>query len=231
MAISGSDNLGNPGVNLEIPDLTRHYEIFKAVIFSKRFTGFKARLIQDKLKLLRVYLYGHYEQHRFERICNLNETKSFALEELYFHYVDRKHYKKYDGLHSISTWIVHYIYHNINNLVRRYRPRTSGEGVDTNFDLLDGRNKNFVLYASEYEDWLELPNEYTNPENILVAKQLLEMMYSYFGKRDLDVIIGKATMLDVIKRYRFNYDQYWVSLNRRKEKFRSVLMAKGYGTD
>ena len=52
----------------------------------------------------------------------LDRTKERIIDELYYNYVEKGHYQKYDPDYSLSTWIVNYIYLNINNLVRSRNP-------------------------------------------------------------------------------------------------------------
>lgn len=210
-------------------EIKRDYQIFNAVMFSTKFSGAKIQSIKSKIQTLCGYLYGHsFEtEHRF--VAGLiNLTKEFAVNELFYHYMTKGHYKKFDDEHSLSTWIVQYIYLNINNLLRRYRPRPLNEDADTRYDVCDVRNKNFTVSTADCEDWLFLPSEQGTPEEILMAKQLIGLMYEHFNRFDISVMFGEASIQEVITQNNWNYDQYTQSLCRRRKGFRAVLRTHGY---
>ncbi|MBM9514713.1 hypothetical protein [Desulfogranum marinum] len=220
----------NKGGSNDRDDLDRHCHLFKAVLFTNKFTGPEAFSIQQQIKILAKYRHGKSNEFE-ERMHNkfvMYETKEFAFRELFDHYFTEKHYLKYDGIHSLSTWIVQWIFLNIRNLVRKHRPRPKDEGLNTRFDILDPRNKNFVISISDYEHWFDLPSWGTSPEETLSAKQLFRIMCEFFNKNDLNVMVGRKTIKDVITENGWNYDQYVKWLSRRKEKFKQVVIANGY---
>ena len=211
-------------------DLSRHYKMFLAVFWSESFSGMKMEIIKRKTKLLAHYFFGsEYSTGTYlEKKKMLDRTKERIIDELYFNYVEKGHYQKYDPDFSLSTWIVNYIYLNINNLVRKYRPRSLEEGVDDRSDILDEAYINFCV---EYEDYLDFANISTStddPENVLSAKELLSLMIAYFGEMDTQVLLGMRDRYEVADAQGITYDTYSKRLNRRRHQFIVILKRLDY---
>ena len=79
-------------------DLDRHLQIFRAMFYSPRFYGRKVRSFRKKVKILCGYINGSsYEfEPDYVKDALINKTQEFIIDELFFRYVDKKHYKKYN---------------------------------------------------------------------------------------------------------------------------------------
>ncbi|NTV13463.1 MAG: hypothetical protein HGA96_05970 [Desulfobulbaceae bacterium] len=213
-----------------MPDLFRHQQVFRAVLFSSRFRGEHAAKIQEEVRIIASYLHGNDFEFApsFVKWTIINDTKEVIADELFYHYLEHRHYEKFDQAHSISTWVTNYILLNIRNLRRRYRPRSREEYIAKNTDIYDERNKNFRLSYEEYEDWLDMTECLDNPEIILSAKELFNLMLGHFGKRNVQVMIGMITMRDAAVATGLNYDQYAKRLSLKRELFIQALYDIGY---
>ena len=158
----------------------------------------------------------------------LVHTKERIIDETFFHYEDREHYLKYDQIHSLSTWIVNYIYLYINNLVRKYRPRSLEEGVDDRSDIFDEAYVNFRVEYKDYLDFANISTSTDDPESILSAKELLNLMLGFFGELDLQVLFGIRDRYEVAEAQGITYDAYSKRLNKRAEQFISIIKQLGY---
>ena len=89
-------------------DLPRHHRMFRLVFFSNSFNGAKMESIERKTKLLAHYFFG--SEYSFgtykEKQEMLMRTKERIIRELFFNYLEREHYLKYDSKYSLSTWVV-----------------------------------------------------------------------------------------------------------------------------
>lgn len=211
-------------------DLLRHQQVFKAVLFSPRFRGQYAAKIQDEVRTIASYLHGNDFEFApsIEKRDIINETKAVIADELFYHYLEQRHYEKFDRSHSISTWVTNYIHLNIRNLRRQYRPRSQDEYIAKNSDIYDERNKNFRISYDEYQDWLDMAEGYGNPEIILLAKELLNLMLGHFGELNVQVLLGIVSRRDVIIRCGINGKQYDKRLNRQRELFIKSLYNINY---
>ncbi len=142
--------------------------------------------------------------------------------------MDKKHYKKYNFENSPSTWIEQYIYLNINNLLRKHRPRSEVEGINARSDLCDPDNSNYRLSYEEFEGWLDMTSSLENPETLLQHKELLILSIGHFGVEDLKVILGVESKQNTLQKRNLNYDQYTKNLYLKRLAFLPVAMSSGY---
>ena len=211
-------------------DLPRHHRMFRLIFFSNSFNGAKMESIKRKTKLLAHYFFG--SEYSFgtykEKQEMLIRTKERIISELFFNYMEREHYLKYDSKYSLSTWVVNYIFKNINNLVRKYRPRSLDENVDSRSDIFSEAYVNFRVEYQDYLDFANFGSSTDNPENILLAKELLNSMLGFFGELDLQVLLGMVDRYEVAEAQGLTYDAYTKRLNKRKKQFSSILEQIGY---
>jgi len=216
--------------NIAQVDLNRHRQLFEAVLFSPKFEGEEIESIRKNIKTLCRYMFGKWYVFETPNPSGLLEqTKKFASDELFFHYVDTEKYKKYDpNRGALSTWIRHYIYLNINNLKRKYRPRTVEEQIDTDVDPCAPRNNNFRLQFDELAGWLDMSSSMEDPELIIQQKELLGIAMKHFGAMNLMVILGMKSKQNILKKLKLNYNQYTKQLYRSKLAFTTVAISNGY---
>jgi DNA-directed RNA polymerase specialized sigma24 family protein len=217
-------------MKIDKPPLEEHYRILRSVMFSDKYKGMKPRRIQTNNHLLCQYLYGDEYDYatKSQKLHLLNKAKEIAIDEICLGYMAKGHYHKYDGRHSLSTWAVAYIDNYIRNEVRRYRPRSSDEGIAPCFDVLDEKNKNFRASYEDYQNWLNVAEGNDNPESILMAKELLGMMLAYFGEREAQVLLGMASETDACRSLGLNRKTYRKRLSRLRLKFLDYLYKTGY---
>jgi len=217
-------------VKTEKANLPRHHRMFRLIFFSDKFNGVKMKSIERKTKLLAHYFFG--SEYTFgtyeEKQEMLIRTKERIIDELFFHYEDREHYLKYDSSYSLSTWIVNYIHLYINNLVRKYRPRSLDEGVDDRSDIFDEAYVNFRVEYKDYLDFSNISTSTDNPESILLAKELLDLMLGFFGELDLQVLLEMRDRYEVAEAQGITYDAYSKRLNKRTQQFISIIKQLGY---
>ena len=212
--------------------LSHHYRMFYHILWSDKFTGSRIGSIRDHVCLLCEYIHGDRYTHGNESAKSyyINQTKELVFDELTFNYFTRRHYEKYDGKHSISTWIQTYIYYNINNLVRKHTPKPFDpkKGVDDRSDIFDEAYVNYRLPLEDYWNSVEMKDPTLNPESILIGKELLEMVLAYFGELDTQVMLGIRSNVDVALAQGIREDTYNKRLYRRKQLFKEELDRIGY---
>jgi hypothetical protein len=210
--------------------IQEHQRMFRVVLWSDDFTGSKMETIRRKTMVLCQFLYGaDYTYGSWDKKKLLiSRTKEKVIDELLYNYITREHYLKYDHQYSLSTWLVEYIYKNINNLLRRYRPRAVDERIDDRTDIFDEQNINFRV---PYEDYLASASIYVSldePEAILTAKELLNMMLGHFGEVDTQVILGMLDRFEAAEAQGISYDLYSKRLSRRRDLFIEQISNLGY---
>jgi len=212
--------------------LTEHHKMFYHVLWSEKFTGSKVEFVRNKVELLCEYLHGYNytEGNESAKADYINQTKELVFDELTYNYFTRRHYDKYDGKHSPSTWILTYIYKNINNILRKHKPRAvdPDKGIDDRSDIFDEAYVNYRLPLEDYYDSVYIRDPTLNPEHILIGKELLEMVLAYFGELDTQVMLGIRTSREVALAQRLREDSYNKRLYRRKLMFMEELERIGY---
>lgn len=182
------------------------------------------------VKMLCSYRYGLYEAFSdVDPQLLIDETKRFASGELFYHYLNTQKYEKYDPERGApSTWIRHYIFLNLNNLRRKYRPRSLADGMDGRLDPCAPGNVNFREQFDEFAGWLDMSSGMDDPEVIVQQKDLLVIAMEHFGEDNLMVILGLKSKQSILKKYNLNYHQYTKRLYRSKLDFITVAINSGY---
>ncbi len=155
-----------------------------------------------------------------------NEILNNAFEKL----LDKKHYEKYDSKKSLSTFTVHYTNYDLNIQIRKQRiekknyPKISLDGLaQQSSDGYCGSSVSFLdkLGADGLVD-------YTTPEDLVIAKELLEIIINHFSENDARVLLGYTDRRTEAKRLSISYDTYNKRLQRKISAFLPVLKEAGY---
>ncbi len=155
-----------------------------------------------------------------------DEILNNAFEKL----LDKKHYEKYDSKKSLSTFTVHYTNYNLNIQIRKQRiekknyPKISLDGLaQQSFDGYCGSSVSFLekLGADGLID-------YTTPEDLVIAKELLEIIINHFSENDARVLLGYTDRRTEAERLSISYDAYSKRLQRKISAFLPVLKEAGY---
>ena len=182
--------------------LNQFYQKFKLALSDKGY--FKINItIQYKVRKL--------NQNGIKR----KEILSKVFEKL----IDKKHYEKYDSEKSLSTFIVHYINYDLNTQIREQRnekknyPKISLSGSSVSYFEKIGAD-GFV--------------NYTTPEDLVIAKELSEIIINHFGEDDARVLLGYTNRRTEAERLSISYDTYSKRLQRKITTFLPVLKEAGY---
>jgi hypothetical protein len=145
-------------------------------------------------------------------------------------YLMKKLYEKYQAEKALSTFILHIINYTLNALIRkcdtqrRYYHETSLEKI-----LKDGSG-NLDEVSLDFLERLGAKGlvDFTTPEDIIIAKQLLELMFEHYGIDDVLVLLGHEDRQTTAERLNMAYDSYCKRLVRKTLLFLPVLEKAGY---
>ncbi len=70
--------------------------------------------------------------------------------------------------------------------------------------------------------------DYTTPEDLVIAKELLEIIINHFSENDARVLLGYTDRRTEAKRLSISYDAYNKRLQRKISAFLPVLKEAGY---
>ena len=175
------------------------------------------RSIQDRVK----WLFREYGITRKEIIDDLKWK--FEKREMHLgHNPDKS---------CLETYVLRFCYYGVLSLVNEFKKY----GVESSWVPLsqnsNGENINGRLGASyePYEnDGVEVLLDPETPEDLLIAKELMQMALDFFGKEDLEVLLGVEDRDTVAKRLGICYDTYQKRLERKRRRFKIFLEQAGY---
>ena len=173
---------------MEPINLEHHYRAFKWAL-SKNW--------KDRNRL-------HYSiQRKMESLtkeCQLSRRD--ILDELFSAYWERGHYKKFNpDKGSPNNWVAGYVNLYLNNILRQHAVRGNNE-PGSKIDPLDQRNSARLVYSDrdnskeDAEFQPEVLIDRTDPESLLIAKEMMEMMTGSFDQVEIQYLVGELTLLE-----------------------------------
>ena len=159
--------------------------------------------------------YGLYEQN--------------IIDDLFSSYWERGHYKKYDPSRgSLNNWIARYIDLYLNHVIRRHSVRVKNRPA-INSDPLDQRNwselewidRDYEKEATDYKPEILINSD--NPEDLLIAKETLEFVYSHFTKVEIDYMMGEIDLDSAAQISGTTSSAFMKNLSRRRIDFTTCM--------
>lgn len=146
----------------------------------------------------------------------------------------RKHRKFNPEKSCLETYVLNFTYFALLTLVRQCINHDAGGEKEIPFSQLSDdtliQTMGSSLESFERQGIEGLIDE-ENPEDVLIAKELMETASDYFGGNDLAVILGLKDKRAEARRLGLDYDTYRKRLQRKLIKFRSILNDSGYDID
>ncbi len=195
-------------------------------------------LLDRSIQLLMLCLSNSGKLKINEQIHNKkNELKErFDLEDdeiindLFVRFLEGELYRKYDPQKALSTFIVYCTFYNLYRELRKHGTRAKNY-PDVSFDAISpdreygdsGRSLPYLKYLG-----IDGLFEKTTPEDICIAKELLELMMDHYGNDDAKVILGIADRKEMAENLSMNYHSYCKQLQRKTSAFKLMLEKQGY---
>ena len=169
-----------------------------------------------------------YKVRKLEQDYDIKRAE--ILNNAFENLLDKKHYEKYDSEKSLSTFIVHYTNYDLNIQIRKQRnekknyPKISLDGLAKQSS--DGYCGSSISFLEKIgADGLV---DYTTPEDLVIAKELLEIIINHFSENDTKVLLGYTDRRTEAERLSITYDAYSKRLFRKTRDFIPVLEEAGY---
>jgi len=155
-----------------------------------------------------------------------DEIQNGLLDE----FLSKKLYEKITPEKHLPTFITHSTNYGLSVQIRKQQqekrnyPKISLDALAE--ESLDG-------YCGSAISFLETLGadglvDYTTPEDLVIAKELLELIYNHFGKDDGEVILGYTHRRSEATRLSIPYDTYCKRLSRKIRSFQPILENAGY---
>jgi len=160
----------------------------------------------------------------------------FGLEDdeihnaIFVEFLSKKLYEKITPDKTLSTFIVHTTYYVLSSQLRKEKqekrnyPSISLDGLAA--ESSDG-------YCGSAISFLEMLGvdglvDYTTPEDLVIAKELLDLVIDHFGEDDAKVLLGYSDRQTESNRLSIDYYTYCKRLSRKLDSFLPVLKNAGY---
>jgi hypothetical protein len=153
------------------------------------------------------------------------------VDDLFSKYWERGHYRNYDETKgSLNNWIAHHVNLYLNHVIRRHATRHK-DTLDQRIDPIDQRNRASITWidrGNEKDDpdyQAEIVFDTTNPENLLIAKETLELIYNHFTKPEIDYLMGEIDLCEAAEQVGISCNAFRMRLDRHKSDFHEALIA------
>ena len=169
-----------------------------------------------------------YKTRRLKYEYGLEDDE--ILNAIFCEFLTKELYEKITPEKTLSTFIVHTTNYGLSGQLRKQQqekrnyPRISLDGLTE--ESSDGYCGSSVSFLGELgADGLI---EYTTPEDLVIAKELMELIYDHFGEDDAGVLLGYKDRRTEAERLSIRYDTYCKRLTRKIRAFLPILKDAGY---
>ena len=162
-------------------------------------------------------------------------TKEYGLstqdiiDDLFSSYWKKGHYNKYDeNKGSLNNWIANYVNLYLNHILRKYSVR-SKDIQNQRIDPIDPRNQANLVYLdkdNERDDpdyQQDIIIDPTNPEDILIAKELIKFTCDHFNKTEIEFFMGEIEIGEAASLSGISDDSFRKRIDRKKADFLEAL--------
>jgi hypothetical protein len=149
------------------------------------------------------------------------------LNSLFDDFLCKELHDKYNPENALSTFIVHTTNYGLNIQIRKHRAdRKNYPTISLSILAQEGGDSSAISFLETLgaHDLVD----YTTPEDLVIAKELLELIYDHFGKDDAEVILGYTHRRSEATRLSIPYDTYCKRLSRKILSFQPILENAGY---
>lgn len=143
----------------------------------------------------------------------------------------RKHlYEKITPEKTLSTFIIHTTNYGLNGQLRKQQQQKRNYPSFSLDGLAEESSDGYCGSAVSFLEDLGAEGlvDYTTPEDLIIAKELMELIIDHFGEDDAKVLLGYTDRRSEAKRLSISYDAYYKRLQRKISAFLPVLQEAGY---
>ena len=145
-------------------------------------------------------------------------------------YLEKKLFEKYKPEKALSTFVVHSAYYGLSEEKRKFDNHKKKYREISLDELFQGSSDDMSQVSLSYLEKIGAHGvvEYTTPEDLYIAKELLELIIDHFGEEDTKVLLGYTDRRTEAERLSISYDAYCKRLLRKTLAFLPVLEEAGY---
>jgi len=145
-------------------------------------------------------------------------------------YLIKKLYEKYRAENALSTFILHSINYMLNGMLRKCDTQRRHFHEISLEKMLRECTGNLEEVSLDFLSRLgaDCLVEFTTPEDLIIGKQLFELMINHYGIEDVMVLLGYEDRKTAADRLNLTYESYCKRLLRKTLLFLPVLDQAGY---
>jgi len=157
-------------------------------------------------------------------------SRKEIIEHLKWKFEDQGYHERYNPNYScMKTYVLNFCYYGVLSLVRECERL---DNCKAHIKQPGGKDDHVQAIGRAYEpyeeDGIEGFVDSDTPEDLILAKELMQMALDHFGQADLEVLLGVRDRISEAKNLGLSYDAYLKRLHRKRRSFRSILKDTGY---
>ena len=182
--------------------------IFRKLKKINRIIGYKARRLKDEFGL------------EDDEIHNA----------IFCEFLSKKLYEKITPDKTLSTFIVHTTYYVLSSQLRKEKQEKRNYPRNSLDSLAEESSDGYCGSAISFLETLGADGlvDYTTPEDLVIAKELMEHIIDHFGEDDAEVLLGYSDRQSESNRLSIDYYTYCKRLSRKIHSFLPILKNAGY---
>jgi hypothetical protein len=179
---------------------------------------------------------GHLKINQIIRYKSRRLKGEYGLEDdeiqnvIFCEFLDKKLYEKITPDKTLSTFIVHTTNYVLNVQLRKHQQEKRNYPRISLDSLAEESSDGYCGSAVSFLENLGADGlvDYTTPEDLVIAKELMELIIDHFGEDDAEVLLGYSDRQTESNRLSISYDTYCKRLSRKTRSFLLILKKAGY---
>lgn len=152
------------------------------------------------------------------------------LNDLFYEFLNKELYGKITPEKTLSTFIVHTTNYGLNGQLRKQKQEKRNYPCISLDALVEESADGYCGSAISFLERIGADGlvDYTTPEDIVIAKELMYLIIDHFGENDAKVFLGYSDRHTEANRLSIKYDTYCKRLSRKIISFLPILKNAGY---
>ena len=179
---------------------------------------------------------GHLKINRIIGYKARRLKYEFGLEDdeiqnvIFCEFLCKKLYEKITPDKTLSTFIVHTTNYGLNSQLRKQQQEKRNYPKISLDALAEESPDGYCGSAISFLEMLGADGlvNYTSPEDLIIAKELMELIIDHFGEYDAEVLLGYSDRQSESERLSISYDTYCKRLSRKMDAFLPILENAGF---
>ena len=179
---------------------------------------------------------GHLKINRIIRYKSRRLKDEYGLEDdeipnvIFCEFLGKKLYEKITPDKTLSTFIVHATNYGLNGQLRKQQQEKRNYPSISLDALAEDSSDGYCGSAISFLEMLGADGlvDYTTPEDLIIAKELMGLIINHFGENDAEVLLGYSDRQTESNRLSISYYTYCKRLSRKIGSFLPILKKAGY---